>query len=262
MLRFGTYNIKNSGPLYDNPLDSWENRLEPTKTIIKKQKWDVFGLQEVKEDQLHDLKQLKDYDCIGEIRDTSDEGEYNPIFYRVDKFTCLENGTFWLSDTPEKMSHAHSWEAACPRIATWGKFKARNDGQEILFMATHLDHESELAREKGATLIVDFIRERKEKNVVVVGDLNGEPEEKFYKVFSQDLKDVLIDSPYHRGPFVTCSGTNEFSNTIDWSTMSRIDYIWVSSSMKVLQTEIVTDCINGRYASDHFAFSVEIDLSE
>lgn len=259
MFKLGTFNIKNSGPLYEDPLDSWENRKESIKTIIQRQNWDVFGLQEVKEDQLKELKKLEKYNFVGEIRDNSDEGEYNPVFYREDKFSCLDNGTFWLSDTPEKMSHAHSWNAACPRIATWAVLRQKNSDKELLFIATHLDFASEFAREKGATLIADFVKERKEKNVAIVGDLNGEPSEVFYKKFSQTLKDTLINSPYHIGPYVTCTGTNEFSNDINWSTMSRIDYIWINPEMKVLKTEIVTDCINGRYPSDHFPVTAWVE---
>lgn len=257
MLKIGTYNIKNSGPLYSDPLDSWDNRKASIKEIILDQNWDIFGLQEVKEDQLMELKTLSNYNYVGEVRDLTIEGEYNPVFYREDLFVCLDYGTFWLSDTPEEMSHAHSWDAACPRIATWVKLENKNTKEQVFFISTHLDHESEKARRKGAQLILDFIKQNNEENIVLVGDFNGNQTENFYHILTKYLKNTIENSQKHIGPVVTSTGV-DFCQNPDWSKMITIDHIFVSSNAKILKTEVVNKKVNQRYPSDHFPVSSEI----
>lgn len=260
MLKIGTYNIKNSGPLFDDPLDSWDHRKKAVKKIITDQNWDIFGLQEVKEEQLLDLQELTSYYHVGQIRDDSNEGEYNPIFYRKDRLTCQDQGTFWLSDTPEKMSHAHAWKAACPRIATWAKLTHKDTQENYLFIATHLDHVSELARTNGAKLILDFIKQSGEANVMLVGDFNGGPSENFYALLTEQLQDVLTCSQSHIGPRVTCTGI-DFCQDPDFSKMIAIDFIFTSKNGEVANTEVVTERIETRFPSDHFPVSASLEFS-
>ena len=118
-----SYNLR-----YANKTDSingngWGQRYPVIAKLIQFHGFDIFGSQEGYLAQLNNLKQeLPDYDYIGVGRDDGkDAGEHSAIFYRTDKFELIEKGDFWLSETPEKPSIG--WDAALPRICSWGHFK-------------------------------------------------------------------------------------------------------------------------------------------
>ena len=49
------------------------------------------------------------------------KGEFCPIFFNTYRFELIESETFWLSETPEKISVG--WDAALERICTYARFK-------------------------------------------------------------------------------------------------------------------------------------------
>ena len=53
------------------------------------------------------------------------------IFYRADRVRLVEQGEFWLSDTPDQTG-SESWGVDLPRMATWGLFELRG-GRRFLF---------------------------------------------------------------------------------------------------------------------------------
>lgn len=62
----------------------------------------------------------------------------NAIFYNKEKLELVDNGIYWLSKTPEKMSKFDSsW---CFRITTWAKFRVIETGKEFVCVNTHLDN--------------------------------------------------------------------------------------------------------------------------
>ena len=119
-----TINAMSFNIRYDNPGDKdngWSNRKEMVAATIRFHKADIAGLQEALYHQVKDLEMLlPEYGWFGVGRDDGREaGEYSPVFYLKERFKILHQSTFWLSDTPEKPGKA--WDAACPRIATWGR---------------------------------------------------------------------------------------------------------------------------------------------
>ncbi|RYD45905.1 MAG: endonuclease/exonuclease/phosphatase family protein, partial [Verrucomicrobiaceae bacterium] len=169
----GTYNIR-----YDNPGDvekgnSWQQRAPVIAGLIRFHEFDVLGTQEAFHHQLLDLqKLLPDYAYVGCGRDDGKEaGEHAAIFYRKDKFTLLDSGTFWLSQTPEKPGKG--WDADLPRICTWAKLRKNGDGKVLFAFNTHFDHRGVQARLESARLIVARIREiAKDEPVILTGDFN------------------------------------------------------------------------------------------
>lgn len=78
-----------------------------------------------------------------------------------------------------------SWDTACIRIVTWLKLKHRSSGKELLYINTHLDHKSKMARQKGAELISERVKQESEgKTVIITGDFNAVAENsKPWKIF-------------------------------------------------------------------------------
>ena len=64
----------------------------------------------------------------------------------------LAHDHFWLSDTPEVVGSS-TWGNANRRMVTWVKFRDLATAKEFYHFNTHLDHEVQTARERGAALI-------------------------------------------------------------------------------------------------------------
>ena len=184
-LYVGTYNIR-----YQNNDDSrngngWTKRCPVVCDQLNFEHPDIFGTQEVLEPQLHDmLQRLDGYDYIGVGRDDGKtKGEYAAIFYDKQRLRLVENGHFWLSETPDKPSLG--WDAACIRICTWGKFEVIQDngtalhtdgtmGLQFYFFNLHMDHVGVKARREAAKLVVERIGQMAGDKlpVVLTGDFN------------------------------------------------------------------------------------------
>ena len=95
-----------------NPLDlftkSWFFRAKLVRDDLQLVMPDVVGFQEVTPVHYEYLKKiLPDYDSTICYRDDFVLSEGCPIFYRTDKYEKVDDGSFWLSETPEEMSK--SW---------------------------------------------------------------------------------------------------------------------------------------------------------
>jgi hypothetical protein len=67
---------------------------------------------------------LPNYNYVGVGRDDGiTKGEFSAIFYKKSDLRVLQEDTFWLSETPEKVSVG--WDAALPRICTYAQFRTR-----------------------------------------------------------------------------------------------------------------------------------------
>src|SRR5690625_7604310 len=68
---------------------------------------DIVGVQEALSRQLEDLDLLlPEFSRIGVGRDADGGGEYSAILYRESRFEVLDQGTFWLSQTPDQAGSA------------------------------------------------------------------------------------------------------------------------------------------------------------
>src|SRR5690606_39750637 len=62
-------------------------------------------------------------------------------------------GNFWLAENTETPNKG--WDAALPRICTWGLFKDKQTGFEFFLFNAHFDHVGVEARKESARLIVE-----------------------------------------------------------------------------------------------------------
>src|SRR5699024_5287481 len=126
----GSFNLR-----YANPNDTgnlWSQREPIVVNLIQFHDFDILGTQEGLIDMLNDLsRDLKKYDRYGIGRDDGkDAGEHSAIYYKKDKFSLLDSGDFWLSETPDKPSKG--WNSTCcNRIASWVKLKDKNNGNSF-----------------------------------------------------------------------------------------------------------------------------------
>lgn len=261
MLRTMTFNLRCDVPA--DGQNAWPHRREIVAELIRERAPDILGIQEGLPHQVAYLREvLAGYGCLGEGRDGGDRGEYNAIFYRQGQLRAIEFGTFWLSETPG-VPGSRSWETACVRVATWALLERPAGNGALLFLNTHLDHVSQLARERGAALIIDFLQRRAgNRPVVVTGDFNAPPRNAAVQTLLEGwggrrLVDALAVhlglAPGEAGP-----GTFHGFRGVPRPD-SRIDYVLATPDLPVRSAVVLTEGRSGRPVSDHFPVEADFD---
>ena len=212
-LKIMSYNIKLDYPKEGK--NSWTNRKPFMVNQIKFYEPDVLGVQEAMPNQMKDLDSLlTDYSFVGVGRDDGkDEGEYSAIFYKKNDLEVVKSSTFWLSQTPNKVSMG--WDAVCNRVCTYALFQHKKTKETFWVFNTHFDHVGEVARQKSATLILERISTLNTKNypVLLMGDFNLEPDSKPIQIITSTLDDSKNIAKLAFGPEGTFNGFH-FDKTV------------------------------------------------
>lgn len=242
-----TYNIKLDYPKEGD--NSWENRKPMLLGQIQFYEPDILGVQEAMPNQMNDLDSLlTNYKFVGVGRDDGkNEGEYSAIFYNHNKMEVLESATFWLSKTPSKVSKG--WDANYNRVCTYGLFQNKLTGKKFWVFNTHFDHVGITARVESAKLIIQKIKEINNDSfpVVLMGDFNMDETHESIQLINHYLNDskaISKSTPF--GPSGTFNGFH-FNQPV----VERIDYIFLSSEIKVDKYAVLSDSNECKYPSDH-----------
>lgn len=257
-----TYNLR-----YDNKSDvangnGWNKRLVYISHFIDRQHVDILGTQEGLRHMLDDLRKLQPgYDYIGVGRDDGKTaGEHSAIFYKTSRYELSDHGDFWLSDITDKPNRG--WDAALPRICTWGRFREKKTGFSFYCFNLHMDHIGVVARRESARLVLDKIREIAGTNpVILTGDFNADQRDTTYAMLQQST--VLYDAFVSAGKREPGIGTfNNFDTARH--TDSRIDHIFLSDAFSVRHYDVpiisYRDTVGAirRFASDHHPVVAEL----
>lgn len=238
-LIIGTYNVRNDNQGDAKKGNGWVRRCPIIAQQILFNDFDIVGTQEVLHNQLEDLlRELPQYSYVGVGRDDGEtKGEYAPIFYKKERFKLIKSGNFWLSeqtDYPNK-----GWDAALPRICSWGYFKDKKKKKKVWFFNLHMDHVGVEARRHSARLVLEKIKEMCGKDAVILtGDFNVDQTHESYRLLANS--GILFDSYEKAKICYALNGTfNAFKNNL--MTNSRIDHIFVSSRFRVDRYGVLTD---------------------
>lgn len=230
--------------------NQWDKRKDKVAGLMNYYEADFIGGQEVQHHQLtYLLENLNGYSYIGVGRDDGKEaGEYSCIFYKKDKFTVLQQSTFWLSPTPDTVSKG--WDAAIVRVCTYGLFQDKKTKKKFWVFNTHFDHIGKLARVESAKLIVKKINELNTKNypVLLSGDFNSKPDEEPSQYMHANMQNSRAISKQVYGGADTWNGF-KFNSKPD----GCIDYIFVSNNKRISVSKFatLTDSYDMKYPSDH-----------
>jgi len=252
-----TYNIKFANE--NDGENSWSKRKDHLTDQIRFYEPDIFGVQEALLEQLEHLKgNLPNYNYVGVGReDGINKGEFSALFYDTNQFKVLDEGTFWLSETPGVISVG--WDAALPRICTFALFENKTTKQKFWIFNTHFDHIGEKARVESANLILAKIENLNTANipVILMGDLNLEPQTKAIQLLSKKMNDSkIVSKNVVFGPEGTFNGYNFLE-----PVTRRIDYIFISKGkLEVLKYAVLSDSWNLKYPSDHLPVFVELQF--
>lgn len=243
-----TFNIRYANP--DDGENAWKHRKTAVIDLIKRNRPDLLGLQEVLPEQLDFFrKNLEGYDFIGHGRDgVNTNSEATPVFYNSSKYELLEEEIFWLSETPGEVSIG--WDAALNRIAVYGKFKNKQSETIIHLINTHFDHIGSTARLRSAELLIEYMHQKvlTDEKFILMGDLNTPPNEAPIRRLKEELSDSrAIASEVIKGSEATFNGFDPGQ-----AATNRIDYIFVKNLPVKKYHCPDNKRKNGLYPSDHF----------
>ncbi|MCQ2479927.1 MAG: endonuclease/exonuclease/phosphatase family protein [Clostridia bacterium] len=197
-------------------------------------------------------KNLEDYDYVGVARsDGRVLGEFSPVFYKKDKYTAVDWGTFWLSKTPEKAG-SKDWGSNNVRLCTWALLENKQTKERYVHLNTHLDHVSPEARENQMKVLLTKVNEFVGKYpIVLTGDFNDTVGSPMYTEVTKVLNDSCLIAP-------VTEDKNTYHNYGEKN--AKIDFIFVSDDVTPLVYHVIDDKVNDTYLSDHYGIYVDIKI--
>lgn len=253
-----TFNLRHAS---DIPPNTWAERRPVVSELLRQSAPDLVGTQEGLYAQLQDIaRDRPEFSWIGLGREGGSRGEFAAVFYRPSRLQPLAFDHFWLSDTPEVVG-SKSWNSSCVRMATWVRFRDLQSGREFEFWNTHLDHESQHARERAAALIVQRVEKQNTTlPIVLVGDFNAQARANpTYDLFMEaGWSDTWFQSAQRVGPnFASFHG---YAAPVPDGP--HIDWILTKGNVRADETRVVNFEINGQYPSDHFPVVAALRIDE
>lgn len=250
-----TFNIR-----FDNPRDSinaWPNRAGMVAGFINDQVPDLLGMQEVLWHQYEFLDTaLIGYGSFAMGRDDGIRGgEACPVFYRLERFSPVDQGTFWLSASPN-VPGSVGWGAALTRIATWVRLYDKTAKDTLVYFNTHFDHISDSARVMSSGVLLAKVRELAGDNdFVITGDFNALPG----SLAIAGMKEGAFTSDtYYISETPPAGESYTFNGWKDVQGEGRIDYIFVRSGMKARSHTTHKIIDNGVFISDHWPVTATV----
>ncbi len=269
------FNIRGGYNTEDDPRDNWseppvgqvQRKFRVLEMILSEtetsgvQGADIIGLQEVwdKNGQVTDvINGLDEKYAWSGIADNGTMSfnlgkSYVPILYKKDRFNCLDQGVFWLSETPDVPS-THS-DTTYTRIATWVILYDKKVARNYFVLNTHLDHISATARGYGAKLIMSRLEQLADSlPVIVMGDMNSYEKptnNQAYIAFTSALSDCSLIDCFRTTYPMEMPMERTFGTWNGLVEGDRIDFIF-ARDMVCRGNTIERKQLYGRCPSDHY----------
>ncbi len=252
-MRVMTFNLR-----FENDQDgsnAWNYRRHLVVKLIEQYSPDILGTQEGRLSQLDYLEErLSGYGMHAPSRVLDDTCQYPTLFFQKNRFRIMEGEEFWLSKTPQ-IHRSKNWDSAFPRMLSTATVEFLESGQVFSAAVTHLDHMGRTARLKQAEIIARWIQESTAP-AILMGDFNDVPKSDAHAALANSqtgLSDTWETLGHAEGKksFTHHAFTGE-------PKKSRIDWILTTTPPYPVDAQMVHDHFEGRYASDHFPYYVDL----
>ncbi len=254
-MRVMTFNLR-----FENERDgenAWYYRREMIVRMIHQYSPDILGTQEGKWDQLMYLRRnLPAYAAHMPEREEDRVIQCPTLFVKKDRFVISGGRDFWLSKTPE-VHLSKDWDSAFPRMISYAELElTKKESRSFCAAVTHLDHKGEQARFHQAEIIAQWAKDRCDP-LVLMGDFNEAPDADVYRVLT-DPQVGLFDTwrVLEGGEGPESFTHHAFTGS---PTATRMDWILVSSALRVSRVSIIKYQENGYYPSDHFPYMADLE---
>ena len=252
VVRVLTWNIlhgSDDGPPWVR--QSWSRRKHALATVLREVQPDVFCVQEARPEQVAFLvKTLPEHRRVGVGEEGGDQGEHSAIFFRVERFEFLADGTFWLQEpTDQPADPGHRVKRTC----TWVRLRERASNRTLRVYNAHLPGRTAAAvrgqsRLSASRIVLDKIREGGSADaVVLVGDFNAGPGAPSREIFAEaELRQTGEHAP-----------TYQFYGL----RMGSLDGILISAGWGVRRHAVMDVKPDGVFPSDHLGVLADLTLS-
>lgn len=196
------------------------------------------------------------YHVIGIGRNGDDESAKNLILYRKDKFTLIDSGTFWLSDTWSIPSF--SAEGSERANATYALLEVSGSGERFAVINTALDASGEFTAAKGIAKILRYA-DTLTCPVILAGDFqSGRLDEPFLLTTAYRFQDSMAIA--EKGDGYRGATTNGAFGE-DTKFYYQTDFIFTSyGDFAVYHHTVDRRQQNGGYVSNHHALLIELAI--
>lgn len=194
--------------------DDREKRSGIIGNMILDQMPDSFGLQECNIYWIYLLgpKWLREYAWIGG-RNEDLQRNYNPVFYRKDKYRLIDTGTLFLSDTPDVWCSNFSRRGDQSRFVTYATLQNKQTEAVYTHFNTHLSIDREAMRKQMAVL--KQITDTCKTPFVLTGDFNVDDDWPEYRdLVCKYWRDARREAPE------TTDDATTFFKTMDYCMLS------------------------------------------
>lgn len=232
-----------------------EDRYPMVEETIRKGHPDSVGVQEATTEWMAYLTEAlsDEYAYVGVGRDDGvSAGEHAAVFYLKDKYTAVDSGTFWLSDTPDVPSMG--WGADCYRICTWVVLENNETKEQYVHMNAHFDFANDDVKYNSARMINEKAKEFGDIPVVYTADMNFNEDSVYYNAFLE--YGIFTDTKAAAEDTMDYLTYHDRMPVVHWDNV--IDFVMVNSGFDVLTYKVVTAGIDGNYVSDHFPVYADI----
>jgi len=256
-------NIRINTPQDVEAGDGWEARRDFCAEVIAMQKADIICLQECVNPQWKDLcARLPEYDCYGLSNPRENYDPFNAIMFSK-RFEMITAGGFWLSETPH-IAGSLSWDSSRPRFANWVHLRERETGTEFRAWNTHLDHIGPISRVKQAEVIVQGSEVFPDLPQLITGDFNTDASDPAIHTLKAggwvDTYEAVHgpdDPGYTYHAFV---GPEYLAKHPKARIIGKMDFVFARGPVKPISADIIRDSQDGRFPSDHYFISAEVEL--
>lgn len=243
----------------EHPELNYVNRKEDLFAMITEISPDLICMQEVTvgwKALLND-ERFSDYNFVGEGREGDGKGEHNLVCWKKDKYSHISDRTFWLTNTPNKVSKVRF--AAChKRICTVVHLRDNANGAEFAIACTHLDNRSKYVRHRNTNSLLSNLKSIYVKlPFILCGDFNCGIDEYPYLKISSVLQDTCVVAR-DAVPHVTFHDFGKYSGNL-----SPIDFIFVNQAFIANRYRVLNyKGRSGNYISDHYGVLTDIELKQ
>ncbi|KUM73550.1 endonuclease/exonuclease/phosphatase family protein [Streptomyces curacoi] len=256
-LRVMSFNLRFASTTEPN---SWAARRPVMRALLHREAPHIIGTQEGVFPQLLDIDSDLGprYDWVGTGRLHGSHDESMAVFYDSRRLRPTAYDHFWLSDAPDVIG-SNTWGAAFPRMVTWVRFRDLADGgREFHVLNTHLDHASQYARERSASLIAERLAGfERSLPMVVTGDFNVAAHRNtvYDTLLGAGLVDTWDTARERSALYGTFHGYKPLTPNGD-----RIDWILTTPGVTAHRASINTFSDDGQFPSDHLPVQASLSL--
>lgn len=264
-LRIATYNVhyiilgQDTGPW---SVGDWERRKGPLDLAFKEIAADIIGFQEMESfargsggatnlalDWL--LTNNPDY-AAAAVGDPRVFPSTQPILYRPDRVTLIDQGWFFFSQTPDVI-YSRTFNGSFPAFASWAEFTDLATAVTFKVVNIHTDFASRSNRLLSTELVVDRITPWMQagETVFVIGDLNAR--------FGDRVVEMLQEAGLQFAPVE--GATFHFNRGIN--LFAAIDHIAVSGNATLAGEPVVLrERFAGEWPTDHYPVIADYRLGQ